>query len=221
MVDPVPGYPDIGSPYGVSGSWWTTCGWHSGADIPAPRGATVVAMRPGHLTHVNYGSAFGGNQVAVRCSDGTEDFYAHMQWRAPQGEVAAGEKIGEVDNQGSSSGDHLHVERHAGYGWSCSLMRDPQPSIDYQSEEDDMPLSQEDIARIWAYPVKDPMQDGKKIDASVMLSNIRGQQGKIIDAVNGVAAKVWGWLIKDQLDNGVKKAADTILMNIRAKQGDR
>ena len=218
MVDPVPGYPDIGSPYGISGSWWTTCGWHSGADIPAPRGDTVVAMRPGHLVHVDYGASFGSNQVAVRCSDGSEDYYAHMQWRAPQGEVAAGEKIGEVDNQGSSSGDHLHVERHKGYGWSCALMTDPQPSIDYQSEEDDMPLSNDDIRRIWEYQIKDPLNDNEPISAAAMLRNIRGHGGKVMDEVLRVPTRVWGWLIKDQLDGGEKKPADTILMNIRARQ---
>ena len=221
MVNPVPSHPDIGTPYGISGPYWSACSEHTGVDLPAPEGATVVAMRPGHLVHVNYGSSFGPYQVAVRCSDGSEDFVAHMRWRAPQGDVEAGDKIGEVGNLGNSTGNHAHVERHAGYGWSCSLMRDPQPSIDYQSEEDDMPLSNDDIRRIWEYQIKDPLNDNAPISAAAMLRNIRGHGGKVMDEVLRVPTRVWGWLIKDQLDNGVKKAADTILMNIRAKQGDR
>ena len=222
MVNPVPGVA-VATPYGkASSGLWVTCGNHTGVDFPAAPGTPVVAARPGHAVHVNYGSSFGSHQLAVRCADGSEDFYAHMQGRVSSGiDVAAGDRVGEVGNEGNSTGPHLHFERHAGYGWSCSLMRDPQPSIDYQSEEDDMPLSNDDIRRIWEYQIKDPLNDNEPISAAAMLRNIRGHGGKVMDEVLRVPTRVWGWLIKDQLDGGVKKAADTILMNIRAKQGDR
>jgi murein DD-endopeptidase MepM/ murein hydrolase activator NlpD len=91
-------------------------------------------MRPGVARHVNYGSAFGRHQLAIRCSDGTEDFFAHMRWRVADGaHVQAGQKIGEVGVEGNSTGAHIHFERHRSQGhWNCDIVTDPQPSIDWQ-----------------------------------------------------------------------------------------
>lgn len=138
MVSPIANRP-ITTAYGIRGSHWSCHrdshgnGIHTGSDIAAPVGTTVVAMRPGTVNHVNYGSAFGNHQVAVRCSDGTEDFYAHMRSRVPHGtHVAAGVKIGEVGAEGNVTGAHLHFERHISQGaWSCSVITDPSPSYHY------------------------------------------------------------------------------------------
>ena len=87
MVTPVPDYPDVDTPYGRRGPYWSCDedshgnGTHTGADFGAPVGANVVAARPGRLVWTNHGSAFGNHQVEVRCNDGTRDFYAHM-WPA-------------------------------------------------------------------------------------------------------------------------------------------
>lgn len=160
-MQPVPGYP-ISTPYGRRGPYWGCNedaqgnGIHTGADYAAPAGTKVVAARPGTATHVNYGSAFGSHQLAIRCSDGTEDFYAHMTSRAAHGtQVEAGEKLGEVGAEGNVTGAHLHFERHKWPGWSCSICVDPAPSINYQpasgsggsgsgTGEEDMPLNSED-----------------------------------------------------------------------------
>lgn len=219
MVNPVPGVP-VSTEFGrTSSGLWTTCGYHTGVDFAAPAGTPVVAARPGKVTHVDYGSSFGAHQVAVRCSDGTEDFYAHMSARAGNGlHVQAGDRVGEVGDEGNSTGPHLHFERHTVPGWSCDLITNPQPSLDYQ--EDDMPLTNDDIRRIWEYQVKDPLQDDKPVSVATLLRNTRAYQGKLMDAVVAVPSKVWGWLIKDALDGGERKPADTILANIRAKQGD-
>lgn len=137
MVNPVPGY-GVTTPYGRRGSYWSCDqdaygnGIHTGADYAAPTGTKAVAARDGHVAHVNYGSAFGSNQVAVRCPDGTEDFYAHMVSRVAQGPVSAGSKVGEVGAQGNVTGPHLHFERHKAPGWSCAICVDPAPSINYQ-----------------------------------------------------------------------------------------
>ena len=183
MVNPVPGA-TVGTPWHrQSSGLWATCGWHTGVDYPAAAGTPVVAARPGHLVHVDYGASFGPYQAAVRCADGSEDFYAHMASRIPAGQdVAAGERIGTVGSLGNSTGPHLHFERHTGYGWSCSLMTDPAPSINYQ--EDDMPLTDKEIERIaelsakkvWGWLIKDQLDGGERKSADTILMNIRARQ---------------------------------------------
>jgi murein DD-endopeptidase MepM/ murein hydrolase activator NlpD len=94
-------------------------------------GTPVLAMRDGVANHVNYGSAFGHHQLAVVCSDGTEDFFAHMRQRIADGtRVHAGQKIGEVGVEGNVTGAHLHFERHKHAGhWNCDNMDDPMKSF--------------------------------------------------------------------------------------------
>lgn len=148
-MDPVPGYP-ITTPYGRRGSYWSCDedadgnGIHTGVDYAAPLGTRVVAARGGRVVHANHGSAFGSHQVEVLPGDGTRDFYAHLSNRVAHGTVVkAGDPLGRVGAEGNVTGPHLHFERHsvATGGWSCSVIRDPQPSIDYQppdTEEDDV-----------------------------------------------------------------------------------
>jgi murein DD-endopeptidase MepM/ murein hydrolase activator NlpD len=150
---PVPGAV-IGTPYGRRGSWWSCYpdangnGIHTGVDYPAPVGTKVVAARPGTVHHCNHGSAFGSHQIEVTPGDGTRDFYAHLRSRVADGtRVEAGDKVGEVGTEGNVSGPHLHFERHkvASGGWSCTVVTDPQPSIDYHDkDDDDMPLNKDD-----------------------------------------------------------------------------
>jgi murein DD-endopeptidase MepM/ murein hydrolase activator NlpD len=158
-VIPVPGH-SIAVPYGARGGHWSCDrdsngdGIHTGVDYPAPHGTPVVAARPGTVNHCHHGDAFGYQQVEVLPGDGTRDFYAHMQARTLDGLwVKAGEQIGEVGDEGNTTGPHLHFERHAiDYGgWSCAIVRDPQPSIDYQQEED---VDYDKIRQIVAEEVK-------------------------------------------------------------------
>lgn len=150
---PVPDYPTIDTPYGRRGPYWSCDrdssgeGIHTGADYAAPAGTKVVAARPGELFHVNHGSSFGAHQVEVRCADGTRDFYAHMWKRRAEGPVAAGDKVGEVGMEGNATGPHLHFERHATTTgpWSCSVVRDPEPSIEWSE-----PMTEDDWDRIEA-----------------------------------------------------------------------
>jgi hypothetical protein len=146
---PVPGY-GVSTPYGRRGPYWSCDkdaagnGIHTGQDYAAPSGAKCVAARPGTVAHVNHGSAFGYHQLEVRCADGTADFYAHMRSRAPAGtRVDAGDKVGEVGTEGNVTGAHLHFERHAAghTGWSCSIVRDPAPSVAYQPSSPSSPSS--------------------------------------------------------------------------------
>jgi hypothetical protein len=136
MVMPVPGH-SIATDYGKKNSrLWPTCGYHTGIDLPAPVGTKVVAARPGITVHVNYGSAFGSHQLAVKCSDGSLDFYAHMSARVGHGvHVNAGDKVGEVGGEGHVTGPHLHFERHkTANGWRCSNIANPHASVDWQPQ---------------------------------------------------------------------------------------
>jgi murein DD-endopeptidase MepM/ murein hydrolase activator NlpD len=141
---PVPDSPTVDTPYGRRGSHWSCDknaagdGIHTGVDYACAAGTKVVAARPGSLVHSNHGSAFGSHQVDVICDDGTRDFYAHMRSRTATGYVKAGDKVGEVGAEGNATGPHLHFERHATTtgGWSCAVVRDPQPSIDWEDEDE-------------------------------------------------------------------------------------
>jgi len=138
MVNPVPGF-SVSTAFHARGERWSCArkngeGLHTGVDIEAPVGTTVVAARAGVAAHVNYSKksgAFGLHQLAVRCSDGTEDFYAHMSSRIGDGtKVEAGDPIGTVGKEGNVSGPHLHLERHREQGfWSCENAIDPRPSL--------------------------------------------------------------------------------------------
>ena len=152
MTNPVPGY-NVSTPYGKRGSYWSCNqdvngnGIHTGVDYAAPSGTPCVAARPGVVNHSSHGSAFGYHQIDILPGDGTRDFYAHMRSRVADGtRVEAGDKVGEVGTEGNVTGAHLHFERHAtDYGgWSCSVVRDPAPSINYAAKpppppEEDMP----------------------------------------------------------------------------------
>jgi murein DD-endopeptidase MepM/ murein hydrolase activator NlpD len=145
----------VDTPYGRRGPYWSCDrdaqgnGKHTGADFAAAAGTKVVAARPGSLVHCSHGSSFGNHQVEVRCDDGTRDFYAHMRSRTSEGDIQAGQKVGEVGSEGNATGPHLHFERHATLtgGWSCAVVRDPQPSIDYQPPEGEE-MNQQDWDRM-------------------------------------------------------------------------
>lgn len=185
---PVPGVA-IGTPYGRRGPYWSCNrdsagnGIHTGCDYPAPVGTKVVAARPGTAVYCNHGSAFGYHQLEIRCGDGTRDFYAHMPSRAVAdgAKVSAGQTIGKVGAEGNVTGPHLHFERHATEtgGWSCGVVRDPAPSINYKSgsgsgsgsstpPEDEMELSDP----IGKWSPDDGAQD--KITVGQTLNQARG-----------------------------------------------
>lgn len=131
MVNPVPGY-QVTTPYRKTGPSWKTCGYHTGQDYAAPLGTQIVAARGGSVVHVNYGSALGNHQFVIRPGDGTEDLYCHTSSRPGNGaQVAAGQHVAKVGNEGNSTGPHLHFERHKSYGWACSVFDDPMKSHNY------------------------------------------------------------------------------------------
>lgn len=135
---PVRGY-GISSAYGRKGPYWKTCGWHTGADIAAPRGTPIYAPISGTIRHRNYGSAFGPYQFVISPSKGQpfaegEVFFAHVLNRLPDGtRVTAGQRISAVGSLGNATGPHLHIELHdRKQEWSCRVMRNPQPVLDWK-----------------------------------------------------------------------------------------
>jgi murein DD-endopeptidase MepM/ murein hydrolase activator NlpD len=147
------------------------------------------------VRHCNHGAAFGRHQVEVLPGDGTRDFLAHLSTRVPDGtRVKAGDKVGEVGAEGNVTGPHLHFERHsvATGGWSCTVIRDPQASIDYQEhayEEDDMPyqdwpeadqeaLANDVAAAVWRHLTTVTKPDGTQ-DAKTMGKVVRETWSKL------------------------------------------
>jgi murein DD-endopeptidase MepM/ murein hydrolase activator NlpD len=143
VVNPVPSHPAITTPFGRRGRHWSCRrdaagnGIHTGADWGSPgvNGAPIVAARGGTVRHVNFGSAFGPHQFVVEPGDGTRDFYAHTTSRPADGaRVATGARVAAVGALGNVTGPHLHFERHTrtGCGWSCDVVTDPTPSVNFQ-----------------------------------------------------------------------------------------
>jgi len=89
---------------------------HSGIDIGAPHGTTVVAADRGTVITSTYNSSFGNFIVIAhgenRNGDRITTLYAHLQSRGVRvGDVVErGQTIGRVGSTGVSTGPHLHFE---------------------------------------------------------------------------------------------------------------
>ena len=85
--------------------------YHKGIDLAATLGTPVSSVMAG--TVIKAGSASGyGQVIIVQHPDGTTTRYGHVsKIDVKVGDtVSAGQKIGEVGNEGVSSGPHLHFE---------------------------------------------------------------------------------------------------------------
>lgn len=113
---PLSGYTTLSSLFGprihpVTGK----PGNHTGIDIPAPKGTSILASRGGVVITSKMGSGSDwsyGNYVVISHGDGTSTLYAHMNSRAvKEGDVVKqGQTIGYVGTTGRSTGYHLHFE---------------------------------------------------------------------------------------------------------------
>lgn len=91
----------------VSGSVLT----HTGIDIAAPMGQTVISAAKGKVSATGSDNA-NGNYVVVKHSDEYTTVYAHLSKISVSADelVDDNTKIGEVGSSGVSTGPHLHFE---------------------------------------------------------------------------------------------------------------
>ncbi len=84
---------------------------HTGIDIAAPGGTTIMAAKSGLVITSTRNSSYG-NYVVVSHGNGQTTLYAHMSKRSvSEGQtVTQGQELGKVGSTGSSSGNHLHFE---------------------------------------------------------------------------------------------------------------
>jgi len=116
MAWPVPASTRITSPFG----WrihpiFGTTKFHSGIDIGAPSGSTVVSAGSGIVIEADYGWNGGyGNRILIDHGEGLVTTYNHLlngSFRVVDGQaVAKGEAIAGVGSTGYSTGPHLHFE---------------------------------------------------------------------------------------------------------------
>lgn len=109
---PLPGYYTITSEFGMrKHPILKVMKLHTGVDIGAPKGTTIVAANSGTVVTSSYSTAYG-NYVAIDHGGGVATLYAHMSKRlVSKGDtVKKGQKIGLVGSTGYSTGNHLHFE---------------------------------------------------------------------------------------------------------------
>ncbi|MCI3923355.1 peptidoglycan DD-metalloendopeptidase family protein [Paenibacillus sp. TRM 82003] len=125
---PVPDSDRITSRYGtrthpITGKRHT----HSGLDIGAPAGTTIVAAASGEVVLAQWYGGFG-NTVIVEHKEGFRTLYAHIKSggiKVKVGDmVEVGEKIAEIGSTGNSTGNHLHFGVYVN-----NAATDPEPYL--------------------------------------------------------------------------------------------
>jgi murein DD-endopeptidase MepM/ murein hydrolase activator NlpD len=127
----------VTTPYKETGLQWSM-GWHTGVDIPAPKGTPIRAARNGVVVKAGSGVLGGalGIAVVIRAEDdGTFDRYCHLHscTVAVDQKVTLTTKIGTVGSTGTNkaiTGPHLHMERGTTPGWTT--WQDPAPSLKWE-----------------------------------------------------------------------------------------
>jgi murein DD-endopeptidase MepM/ murein hydrolase activator NlpD len=84
---------------------------HSGIDLAAPEGTSVLAARSGTVTAVGYDDTLG-NYVVLSHDGGHESVYGHLHNISVslKDGVKSGTILGAVGSTGKSTGPHLHFE---------------------------------------------------------------------------------------------------------------
>lgn len=86
--------------------------WHTGIDLPAPKGTKIVAAADGKVIFTGWNNAYG-NMVIIDHGNGLSSLYGHMSaitMKTNGQQVKAGDEVGKVGTTGYSTGNHLHFE---------------------------------------------------------------------------------------------------------------
>lgn len=116
MKWPTPKYTGISSKYGNRiHPIYKVKKMHTGIDINAPSGATIVAANSGKVILAGWNGGYG-NCVIIDHGDGIATLYGHQsKIHVKVGEkVGKGDTIGKVGSTGLSTGPHLHFEVRIG-----------------------------------------------------------------------------------------------------------
>jgi murein DD-endopeptidase MepM/ murein hydrolase activator NlpD len=101
----------IAARFGQVGAW---ARYHTGLDFAAPIGTPIHATANGVITNAGYGSAsaWAGNYVVIKFSNGQQMLFAHMSSVSVSTgqQVSGGQLIGHVGMTGRAFGPHTHVE---------------------------------------------------------------------------------------------------------------
>ncbi|MEG1501530.1 MAG: peptidoglycan DD-metalloendopeptidase family protein, partial [Clostridiales bacterium] len=109
---PLPGHSGVSSEFGMRRHPVTgRVKLHTGIDIPASSGTTIVAAADGEVLFAGNNSAYG-KMVIIDHGGGVSSVYAHMSSISMGGgqKVSKGERVGGVGSTGLSTGNHLHFE---------------------------------------------------------------------------------------------------------------
>ena len=112
MAWPVPGHTRISSDYGFRiHPIYRVRRFHTGIDIPAPSGTTVIAADTGVVIMATTYGGFG-KTVILDHGGGVASQYSHLvSINVSQGQrVEKGVKVGGVGTTGLSTGNHLHFQ---------------------------------------------------------------------------------------------------------------
>lgn len=107
---PVPGYSRISSAYGYRNHPITKKrSFHTGIDIPAPRGTPARASEKGKVIFAAYNGAYG-NTVILDHGGGMSSQYSHLHTIGVKvGDIVLkGDTVGGIGTTGWSTGNHLH-----------------------------------------------------------------------------------------------------------------
>lgn len=115
MAWPLPGHKSVSSNYGPRNCPFHGRETHSGIDLPAPAGTSIVAAAAGTVVLAGSNGSYG-NCVIISHGKSVWTLYGHQSSiLVKKGQkVSAKQKIGKVGSTGNSTGNHLHFEVRKG-----------------------------------------------------------------------------------------------------------
>lgn len=208
---------------------------HRGIDLAADDGSPMYAMAGGVVVEAGAASGFGNWIVIDHTIDGQSysTVYGHM-WddgvAVSAGDtVTAGQHIGEVGNNGQSTGAHLHLEVWEGGRLSGGAETDPQQWLDRAVEpgsgdggEKSPPSSDKPSTR----PTPSPPEGGE-MPESDKIANEEKLQVDSVRVARAVAQRfpdvetIGGWRPTDAIsdDHPSGRAVDVMIPDFQSTEG--